>query len=146
MFNKGIDLAFIDGKHLAEFALRDFINTEKYMNSGGVIVIDDVFPEQGIMMVRERRSSVWSGDVYKVIRILKKYRPELEVEIYNAFVGPFRKGLAVIKGFDPSNTVLADNYDVIEKDILTGLYDVDNPEKLIAEFGPKDPKQLRRFL
>jgi len=39
-----IDLAFIDGMHLFEFALRDFINTEKYSHNNSYILIHDILP------------------------------------------------------------------------------------------------------
>ncbi|MFW6247352.1 MAG: class I SAM-dependent methyltransferase [bacterium] len=42
--NKTIDLSYIDGMHLFEYVLRDFINVEKYCNKQSVIIIDDVFP------------------------------------------------------------------------------------------------------
>lgn len=39
-----VDLAFIDGMHLSEFALRDFINIEPIMASTGAVIFDDVLP------------------------------------------------------------------------------------------------------
>jgi hypothetical protein len=42
-----VDLAFIDGMHLSDFALRDFINIEPYMADTGVVVLDDVLPRNG---------------------------------------------------------------------------------------------------
>ncbi|MBD2550637.1 class I SAM-dependent methyltransferase [Microcystis elabens FACHB-917] len=38
------ELAFIDGMHLFEFALRDLLNTERVMAPWGLIVIDDIYP------------------------------------------------------------------------------------------------------
>ena len=38
------DLTFIDGMHLAEYALRDFINTERHAHPASVIVFDDMLP------------------------------------------------------------------------------------------------------
>ena len=38
------DMAFIDGMHLAEFALRDFIGVERLSPWTGVIVFDDILP------------------------------------------------------------------------------------------------------
>ena len=39
-----LDFAFIDGMHLSEFALRDFMNIEEHMDRAGVVVLDDVLP------------------------------------------------------------------------------------------------------
>ena len=41
-----VDLAFIDGMHKAEFALRDFLNLEKSGHAGTVILLDDVLPDK----------------------------------------------------------------------------------------------------
>ena len=38
------DLAFIDGLHLFEFALRDFIHTERHSSAKTLIIFDDVLP------------------------------------------------------------------------------------------------------
>ena len=39
-----LDLVFIDGLHLFEFALRDLINTERHCSPTSVIIFDDVLP------------------------------------------------------------------------------------------------------
>ena len=39
-----LELAFIDGMHLAEFAYRDFLNLEPLMSATGIIVLDDMLP------------------------------------------------------------------------------------------------------
>ena len=49
---KTLDLAFIDGMHHFEFALRDFINVEKYCSADSIILIHDVYP----IDATERRS------------------------------------------------------------------------------------------
>ena len=43
-----IDLAFIDGMHLSEFALRDFINVERHLAPSGVTVFDDILPRNAL--------------------------------------------------------------------------------------------------
>lgn len=130
LFKKPLDMSFIDGMHLAEFVLRDFINVEKYAHSGSIIMFDDVLPEQMEMAERERRFAAWTGDVYKIAPILRKYRPDLEVRVYNTFIGAYRKGLAVVKNLDPKNTVLEDNYSKIEKEIFDDTYAITSIEHL----------------
>ncbi len=62
------DLAFIDGMHLFEFALRDFINAERFSRPGGVIVFDDVLPRNADESARVRITSAWTGDVFRSSR------------------------------------------------------------------------------
>ena len=50
-----VDLAFIDGMHLAEYVLRDFINTERYTHAASVIVVDDMLPRNVSEADRDRR-------------------------------------------------------------------------------------------
>ena len=57
-----IDLAFIDGEHLYEYALRDFMNIERYSNPRTVIVFDDVLPRNQAEAAREQCPGDWTGD------------------------------------------------------------------------------------
>jgi Methyltransferase domain len=102
-----VDLAFIDGMHLAEFALRDFINVERHMGGCGVVVLDDVLPRNALEAARNRRTDAWAGDVYKVVTVLRQHRPDLAVLPVNTKP----TGTAVVIGLDPSSTVLAERYD-----------------------------------
>lgn len=72
-----IDFAFIDGSHLFEDALRDFINIEMHSHEGTVVVFDDVLPLTQEMTSRIMVPGHWTGDVWKVSRILHSYRPDL---------------------------------------------------------------------
>ncbi|MEM7498892.1 MAG: glycosyltransferase [Pseudomonadota bacterium] len=137
LFRDGIDLAFIDGMHLAEYVLRDFIATERWMRPGGVVLVDDVLPEQPEMLDRERRFDAWCGDVYKIVPVLRRYRPDLRVSVFETFVGPYRKGLAVISGLDPQNRVLEERYAEIEAEILADAYDVPDIAALEALLAPE---------
>lgn len=78
-----VDLAFIDGMHLSEYALRDFVNTEAHTHPGSVVVLDDMLPRSAEEAGRERRGAAatgaWAGDVYKVTRALREHRPDLVV-------------------------------------------------------------------
>src|SRR5215212_6156353 len=103
------DLAFIDGMHLFEFAFRDFVNAERHSSSGGVIVFDDVLPRNVDEAARERHTVSWTGDIYPMLEVLARYRPELTV----LPVGTAPTGLLLVLGTDPQNRVLADFYDEI---------------------------------
>jgi hypothetical protein len=101
-----VDLAFIDGMHLSEFALRDFINIEPYMAATGLVVLDDVLPRNGLEAARDRKTGPWTGDVYKVVEILRRRRPDLVVFLVNT--AP--TGTAVVLGVDQRSTVLREAY------------------------------------
>lgn len=105
-----VELAFLDGMHLAEFLLRDFMNTEKQMSPGGVIVLDDMLPRNCLEAYRIRRTRGWTGDVYKVHEVLTTYRPDLTlIPISTKPTGSY-----MVVGLDPANTVLDDHYAEIE--------------------------------
>lgn len=103
------DLAFIDGLHLFEFALRDFINTERHSSTRGVIIFDDVLPRTVDEAARQRHTHAWTGDVYSIVAVLARYRPDLIV----LPVKTHPTGLLLVMGLDPDSTVLTDNYDAI---------------------------------
>lgn len=102
-----VDLAFIDGMHLAEFAYRDFMNVEKRMAPGGVVVLDDMMPRNSLEAQRIRRTVGWAGDVYKLHAVLRDHRPDLTLLPINTEL----TGSYLVVGLDPTSTVLADKYD-----------------------------------
>jgi hypothetical protein len=103
------DFIFIDGLHLFEFAFRDFINAERHASEKGIIIFDDVLPRTVDEAARERHTYHWTGDVYPMLEVLERYRPDLMV----VPVGTQPTGLLLVLGLDPSSTVLSDNYDAI---------------------------------
>ena len=109
-----VELAFIDGMHHFEFALRDFINLERLCSRSATILVHDCFPLDRASAQRERQSGFWSGDVWRLIVLLKKYRPDLK--IHNVAAPP--TGLAVIRGLDPSSSFLADNLARLTEEFL----------------------------
>jgi len=100
------ELAFIDGMHLFEFALRDLIHTEARMAPWGLIVIDDIFPCHPVQAHRRRRSGSWTGDVWKLLPVLRQIRPDLTLLCLNAHT----TGLLLIAGLDAANSALAEAY------------------------------------
>jgi len=104
-----IDFSFIDGLHIFDQALRDFINVEKFSHSETVIAIHDCLPLDALSSEAERTTNFWSGDTWKVMAILRCYRPDL-----TCFTIPASPtGLGVVSNLDPKNTILEDNYDEI---------------------------------
>lgn len=105
------DLIFIDGMHLYEYALRDFINAEKLSPPHGLIVIDDVIPNHSAQASRERRTKIWTGDVWKLYAILRRHRPDL----YLLPLDTSPVGMLVVAGLDSKSRVLTDSYNSILK-------------------------------
>jgi hypothetical protein len=104
-----LDLVFIDGMHLFEYVLRDFMNVERYADWWSVIVIDDMLPRDVDEAARDRHTTAWTGDVYKLMPTLGRYRPDL-VAIQ---VDTEPTGLLVVLGADPENRVIRERYDDI---------------------------------
>jgi hypothetical protein len=116
-----LDLAFIDGMHLFEYALRDFINVEKHADWGSVIVFDDMLPRNVDEAARDRHTNAWTGDVYKLVEVLARYRPDL----VTVLVDTQPTGQLVVFGADHESSVLKDKYDEIIAE-----YEVPDPQKV----------------
>jgi hypothetical protein len=102
-----LSVAFIDGLHLFEQAVRDFIGLEALCGPGSVIFMHDTVPLDGPTQSRERQRKFYTGDVWKAVLLLKEYRPDLE--IFTIATPP--SGLTVVTGLDPASRVLSDRYD-----------------------------------
>lgn len=104
-----IDLAFIDGMHLFEFVLRDFINIERYSHGKTVVVIDDVLPNHSEQASRVRQTAAWTGDIWKLVVCLRTSRPDLTLTLMDTYP----TGLLVITGLKNKNNVLLNQYNPI---------------------------------
>jgi glycosyltransferase involved in cell wall biosynthesis len=80
------------------------------------------------MAVRNRdecETNEWTGDVWKIVPVLQKYRPDLIINILDA--AP--TGLVIVSGLNAKNKVLTEKYDeIIEKYLLADFesYGVSN--------------------
>jgi hypothetical protein len=110
-----VDMAFLDGLHQFEYLLRDFINTERCCSRDSVILLDDCLPRNIEMTERihreEARADVevakwWTGDVWKVVSILRRFRPELRITPVD--VQP--TGSIVVSNLNPESTLLYERY------------------------------------
>lgn len=110
-----LSFSFLDGMHLFEFLLRDFIATEKASDPKGVIALHDCCPFSHEMTTRDLKNlprQWWTGDVWKLIPILRRYRPDVKITVLDAHP----TGLVLVSNLDPDSTVLADAYPEILKE------------------------------
>ena len=136
-----LDLAFLDGMHLFEFLLRDFMNCERHAAPGAVFTLHDCIPWNANMAERDRartESNEWTGDVWKLLPILRAFRPELSLLV--ADCPP--TGLVLVAGLDRTNTALADSYDAIVAEMTPVTLEAYGPERLFAEFPLVDSRAL----
>lgn len=136
-----IDLAFIDGMHLAEYAFRDFVNVERFCHPGSVVVIDDMLPRDVPEARRDRSvrsgTAAWAGDVYKILGTLREHRPDLVcLEVDTA-----PTGVVVVINPDAGNRRLVE----VADDVVES-YVVPDPQPVPAEIMDRrrahDPQEL----
>lgn len=134
-----IDLAFIDGLHTYAQCLDDVLNTLKYLDNSGIIVLHDcnpldelaAFPATSIDEARLQLKNhpdwknIWNGDVWKVIVHIRKHHPEL-----TAFVLDTDHGLGFV--YKKERQTLPDFFEVLENinDLDYDFFDK-NREELI---------------
>jgi hypothetical protein len=110
-----LGLSFLDGMHLYEYLLRDVMHTEAASDPGGAILLHDCLPFGHGMMTRDLDNlpkGAWTGDVWKLIPILRKWRPDLKLTVLDC--AP--TGLVCLTNLSPGNRVLFDNYDAIRRE------------------------------
>ena len=148
LLGREVDFAFIDGMHWSEYILRDFMNTERCGRRNSVIALHDCLPTNVYIAEREndgarRRTmgapeNMWAGDGWKVMLILKKYRPDLHILALDA--PP--TGLVYVTNLDPTSTVLQDRYfDICREFEKTTLLDYG----LDRYFEKMDVRSTREF-
>ena len=134
-----LELSFIDGMHLFEYALRDFINVEKRSRWSSVIVLDDMLPRSIDEAARDRHTDAWTGDVYKVATVLRQHRPDLLV----VPVDTAPTGVVLVFGADPDSKVLSEGYDrILQEHVVPDPQDV--PEEILVRKAAVAPERLLR--
>ncbi len=118
------DLAFVDGLHLFEFALRDFINAERHSRPSGLLIFDDVLPRTVEEAARDRTTRQWTGDVYSIVPVVQRFRPDL----ITIPIDTTPTGLVLFMGLDPANRALSEHFDEILAE-----YRVPDPQPVPSE-------------
>lgn len=132
-FPHRIDLAFLDGMHRFEFLYRDLMHTERFSSARSLVLLHDCLPLNARMAERKFRHGdetellpgAWTGDVWKLLPALKKYRPDLDI----VYLDCPPTGLVAIGGLNNASDALQSNY-----------------ARAIAEFGDLDFAQERDSL
>lgn len=102
-----VDLAFIDGLHVFEQALRDFRHAEAWAHADATIVLHDCVPIVAHTATPVRGTKFWVGDTWKVVLALAHGRPDLKIR--TLLTAP--SGLVVVRRLNPGSSVLFDRYD-----------------------------------
>ena len=132
-----LDFAFIDGMHWFEFALRDFMNVERFSRASTVILFDDMLPRTVPEASRGGNPVAWAGDVYKVLLALREHRPDLLL----VPVDTEPTGTLLVLGADPSNDVLRQRYDAIIEQ-FAGEDPQVVPDDVLRRTSAYDPERL----
>jgi hypothetical protein len=121
LLGRPVDIAFLDGLHQFEFLLRDLIGVEAACHHRSLILLHDCLPLNPRMALRQYRPGdssegetfyFWTGDVWKLLPILKEYRPDLRLHVLDCVP----TGLVAITRVDPASRILADcYYDIVDK-------------------------------
>ena len=137
LLGRPVDMAFLDGLHWFEYLLRDVIGAEAACHPRSLILLHDCVPANTRMALRQYRpgdasegdtAPWWTGDVWKLLPILREYRPDLRLHVLDC--PP--TGLVAITRLDPESSVLADSYyeivdqyagSVLDEDRLRAFWD-----------------------
>jgi hypothetical protein len=138
-----IDLAFIDGLHHFDQALRDFINVEFHSRRDSVVAVHDCSPVDAFTCTRECRTSFWTGDTWRLVPCLNAYRPDLRIVTLAAPPS----GLALVTNWDPGSTRLVDHYDRAVAEFNELCFDrLEADRRRLLGLTDSDEATVRRFL
>jgi predicted O-methyltransferase YrrM len=146
-----VDLAFIDGMHLAEYALRDYLAVERFTTPASVIVFDDMLPRSIDEAARYRHTTAWTGDVYKAAQALRDLRPDvivLDVDTQPTGVvvvlAPDSSRDGVLPGYDDwLDVAIAPDPQDVPVQVLQRTQAIE-PRRLLASAGWSELVRLRR--
>ena len=140
-------LAFIDGMHLFEYALKDFINLAKISSEKALFLFHDPIPWTFKMAARNNetleRNEAWTGDIWKLVHILIDAGMKDNINLLSSAPSGL---LAVLKPDKKIITKLEKNYDKI----CAKWLDVELNEDTLLKFYETDvlikPEVYLRFL
>ena len=96
------DCVFIDGLHIYDQVKRDIVNSSKFLNDNGFILVHDCLPRSVSSQAVPRYKLTWNGDVWKAIVDLRR-DPNLEI-----FTCLADEGISIIQNKKNSNILKID--------------------------------------
>jgi hypothetical protein len=136
-------MAFIDGMHHFDFALRDFVHLEPICEPDSLIFVHDCYPLDERTATREQQTAFWSGDVWRLIVLLRKYRPDLDIRT----IGTPPTGLGLITRLDPTTRSLRERLPALIEEGLSLSFDAIAHSKAQAlNLFPNEWGRLRTLL
>ena len=145
-----VEFSYLDGMHLAEFLLRDFINAELVSKPNSVIVMHDCMPSDFSITCRHEGDELrkqskyaawWTGNVWKAVWALKKYRPDLTI----IAVDSPPTGLICITNLDPKSSFLKEHYAELLRDMAGLENSEESLENYIVSLAPIKPSRISTF-
>ena len=88
---KKFDLIFIDGLHEYNQVRKDIINSLKFLNNNGFILVHDCLPRSLSAQAVPRYRNIWNGDVWKAI---VEFRTNPNLEIFTCLAD---EGISIIQ-------------------------------------------------
>jgi hypothetical protein len=138
-----VRMAFIDGMHHFDFALRDFANLEPLCDPDSLIFVHDCYPIDARSAAREQTTAFWSGDIWRLITLLKRHRPDLSIHT----IATPPTGLGLITRLDPGSSWLRDNLTaLIEEGLASNLATIAHDKAAALNLVPNDWPKLRQLL
>tara|TARA_B110000967_G_C18817999_1_gene527153 strand:+ start:142 stop:819 length:678 start_codon:yes stop_codon:yes gene_type:complete len=104
---KTFDLVFIDGLHEYSQVKKDILNSLKFLNKDGIILVHDCLPDCSSKQAVPRYRMTWNGDVWKAIVDL---RTNTQIEIFTCEMD---QGIAIIQ--NKKNTAILKINKKVEK-------------------------------
>ncbi len=114
-----VDLAFLRGPSSYEVLLEEFIELERSAGARTVVCVEGTYPVEAKSAHRRKRTEQWIGDRWKLVAILKAYRPDLYIQTLPAAPS----GLTLITGLDPESKALEEQFEVINRTFAPIGYD-----------------------
>ena len=76
------DCVFIYGLHVYNHVRKDILNSLKFLNKGGVILLHDCLPDNYYAQATPRCQWTWNGDVWKAI---VEFRNSKDLDVYTCY-------------------------------------------------------------